>query len=107
MGEPIDAGSMRIPLSEEHVEWAKNVALEMAVTLGESPEAWRGAAMMASFIKAGIGEELRESVEAGAPDLSYLARGLILVMAHLEDFPMWDHDTAGTPLNGGIVQEER
>lgn len=74
----------------ETAKLAGDCAAEIAVNLGESPEAWRGAAEAARFIKAVVMADVDSLMEVeGELIISEAAITTLLTFAMLERLPMW------------------
>jgi hypothetical protein len=77
-------------------ELAGDCARQIATNLGESPEAWRGAAEMALFIKAVVTANVE--VVDDNPALGDQQITQLLTVAFLEQLPLWPADVSGEPL---------
>lgn len=74
----------------ETAKLAGDCAAEIAVNLGESPEAWRGAAEMARFIKAVVMADVDAVMEVeGKLVVNEAALTTLLTIAMLEGLPLW------------------
>lgn len=89
------------PIPEELVEFARKAARQIARDLGESPEAWRGAAVLGWLIKSGAIAEAESAIhngDGGPLEMSESCLVFTFVVALLELYPGWPEGVAGEPM---------
>jgi hypothetical protein len=97
------------PVDPETARLAGDCAAQIATDLGESPEAWRGAAVMAHFIKATCMAMVDADLdETGQLLISEGTLTQLLTVGMLENLPTWPPGITGEPLiNDGLPDEAR
>jgi hypothetical protein len=93
----IDKTVLGIAVPKELGELGVELAHELAIQLGESPEAWRGARDFAVIVRAGITAELAHSIECtgqeeGEVALPELHMIFLIGIEVLARMPMWPKD---------------
>lgn len=88
--------------------FAQESAQKIAVQLGESKEAWRGAAELASFIKDGLVEELARQMDSdrGMLEMPETSMVVMMVITFLEQYPTWPPGISDS-YDTGFVDERR
>lgn len=87
------------PVDIETAKLSGDCAGQITVDLGESPEAWRGAAIMAHFIKSTVMAAVDADLDlTGELVIDEFRLCQLLTVGFLEQLPMWPADISGEPL---------